>query len=299
MRSLSNSKLSSLFGKITVLSALSLTLFSYGTPVSPVSPVMATPLPATPNYEVKLFLDPDAALNSNNQLKSSVRDYFDMPETKTKMSIQYLDTDSLELNEEGWAARVRKMEDFTDQEFELTYKIRYPITNGDIDAALAQAALDGFDAGENDYEAQVDWGYTKQTLSFSNKKIVEKSGYDGMELPTKSDSRSMLIDNAPGKFENWLYTNWGSDKLDIADKYGPVDAKRWIGTWQEQELYIEVWEIIEEDGTGYDYIVEASFKTDSRTDAATLKTQLQNELTQQGWFLPTDELKTQMILQRY
>lgn len=279
-----------------MLSTLSLAFFSYGTPISLVN---AAPLPATPNYEVKLFLDPNVVLNSDNDLKSSVRDYFGMPSTKTKMSIQYLDTDTLEINEEGWNTRVRKMEDFSDEEFEVTYKKRYPITNGDIDAALTQAALDGFDADENDYEAQVDWGYSKQTLSFSNSKMVTENGYNGVELPTKSDSLTMAINQAPGKFENWLYLNWGIDKLENANKYGPVDAKRWIGTWQGEKMYIEVWEIIESNGTGYDYIVEASFKTDLRTDATTRKVQLQNTLTEKGWFSPTDELKTQMILQRY
>ncbi|WP_281888044.1 hypothetical protein [Paenibacillus sp. YYML68] len=261
--------------------------------------LVAAPAPAVPDYEVKLFMKPDAVLDSSKELKSSVRSTFGMPSSKTKMSVQYMDTASLELDAQGWNVRVRKMEEYSDKEFELTYKKRYPIVNDDIDGALAQAALDGFDATEDDYEAQVDWGYTKKTLSFSNKKLVTKSGYNGMDLPSKSDSRSMTISNAPGKFENDVYSNWGTDKLAVADKYGPVDAKRWIGTWQGKKLYIEVWPIIEADGTGYDYIVESSFKTTSRSEAAWLQSELQTLLTQKGWFSPTDELKTQMILQRY
>lgn len=254
---------------------------------------------ATPNYEVKLFLNPAVVLNSDNQLKSSVRNYFGMPETKEKMSIQYLDTDSKSLDSQGWSARVRKMEEYTDKEFELTYKKRYPVTNGDINAALILAAADGFDAGEDDYEAQVDWGYSKQTLSFSNKKDIEKSGYSGMDLLSKSDSIKELRDRAPGKFENWGSENWGTDQLKNAHKYGPVDAKRWIGTWRGLKIYVEVWEILKESGSGYDYVVEASFKTDLYADAQSLKAQLETDLTSQGWFVAIDELKTQMILDRY
>lgn len=254
---------------------------------------------AIPNYEVKIFLNTTASLNSSNDLKDSVRSYFGMPTTKEKMAIQYLDGDAQELNVQGWAARVRKMEAFTDTEFELTYKKRYPIANGNIDAALATAALDGFDSTEVDYEAQVDWGYSKQTLSFSNSKMCSRSGYTGMDLMDKPDSIDELTSHSPGKFENWLSPNWGTDILAVSHKYGPVDAKRWTGTWRGLKIYIEVWEILEVDGTGYDRIVEASFKTALRTDAATLKTQLQADLTAQGWFSPVDELKTQMILDRY
>lgn len=259
----------------------------------------AAPSPAVPDYEVKLLLNPGAVLDSNHDLSSSVRSHFGMPSTKTKMSTEFLDSDDQDLNAEGWNVRVRKMEDFDDKEFELTYKKRYPITNGNIDAALAAAALDGFDAGEDDYDAQVDWGYQKQTLSFSNKKSVDQDGYDGMDNLSKDDAIDIAMDEAPGKFEDWSSSNWGTDLLEDAHLYGPVDGKRWTGTWSGDDIDIEVYEILQADGSGYDYIAEASFKTDSRTDAASLKTQLQNELTQQGWFLAGDELKTQMILDRY
>ncbi|AJY77668.1 hypothetical protein VN24_11530 [Paenibacillus beijingensis] len=259
----------------------------------------ASPQPAVPDYEVKLFLDPNDVLDSDHNLTSSVRSYFGMPSTKTKMSVEYLDTADLDIDDEGWNVRARKMEDFDDDEFELTYKKRYPITGGDIDAALATAALDGFDADEDDYEAQVDWGYSKQTLSFSNKKTVHHGGYDGMELLSEVDAIEEAVDHAPGKFEDWGSANWGTDLLNDSKAYGPVDAKRWIGTWQNKTIYIEVWKIINESGSGYDYVVEASFKTSSRTDASAGIAQLETALTQQGWFLPTDELKTQMILDRY
>ncbi|THF75345.1 hypothetical protein [Cohnella fermenti] len=254
---------------------------------------------AVPDYEVKWYLDPAVVLNSDHKLKSSVLDEFDMPSTVEKMNVQYLDSDDLELNDEGWNVRIRKMEEFSDKEFELTYKKRYPIVNGDIEAALEAAEEDGFDADEEDYKPQVEWGYSSQTLSFSNKKDVTKKGYDGMELPSKGDSRDMAVDKLPGKLENWKPGDWAEDILDDAHIYGPVEAKRSIGEWDGEELYIEVWQIRSASGTGYDYLVEASMKIDDYATASAKRTSLKNKLVAKGWFLPADGLKTALILDRY
>jgi len=85
-----------------------------------------------------------------------------------------------------------------------------------------------------------------------------------MDLPNQTDSRSLLINNAPDKFNNWLYSDWGTSKLSSSRIYGPVLAKRSVGTWSGQQLYIEVWPI-----------------------------------QSKGWFLAQDSLKTQLIMDRY
>lgn len=254
---------------------------------------------ATPNYEVKWYLDPAIVLNSDHKLRSDVLNEFGMPTTVEKMNVEYLDSDDLDLNDEGWEVRIRKMESDGDKDFELTYKKRYPIVNGDLQAALNEAAADGFDADEEDYDAQVDWGYSTQTLSFSNDKDEEKSGYDGMELPDAGDSRDMAVDRLPGKLENWKSGDWAENILEDAHIYGPVSAKRSIGEWNGEKLYIEVWEIKKASGSGYDYIVEASFKEDDYSVASSKRDQLKNVLVSKGWFLPQDGLKTSLILDRY
>ncbi|MBB6734554.1 hypothetical protein [Cohnella zeiphila] len=254
---------------------------------------------ATPNYEVKWYLDPAIVLNSDHKLKSDVLSEFGMPSTVEKMNVEYLDSNDLDLNNEGWEVRIRKMESDGDEDFELTYKKRYPIVNGNLQAALDEAAADGFDADEEDYEAQVDWGYSTQTLSFSNDKDEEKSGYDGMELPDADDSRDMAVDRLPGKMEDLNSDDWAKDILKDAHIYGPVSAKRSIGQWNGEKLYIEVWEIKKASGSGYDYIVEASFKEDDAAVASTKRDALKNELISKGWFLPQDGLKTSLILERY
>lgn len=249
--------------------------------------------PAIPNYEVKIYMDPSVVLNSNNKLNQDVLDYFDMPTTVTKMSAEYLDSKDLDLNNIGWDVRLRKVED--NNNFELTYKKRYSIENGGIDAALQKAAADGFDKNEDDYEAQVDWGYEKQTLSFSNNKDVSISGYGGMDLPSKTDAIKTAVNKISGKLDN---VN-GKAILKNAHIYGPVEAKRSIGVFNEQKFYIEVWKIKTEAGNGYNYVVEASFKTNDRSEAQEGHNKLIALLKEKRWLLPKDELKTQMILNRY
>ncbi|TDF98340.1 hypothetical protein E1757_11060 [Paenibacillus piri] len=264
---------------------------------------LSAPVPAkaasnmVPDYEVKLLLDSAVVLGSDNKLNGTVRDAFGMPETVTKMNVQFMDTDNKDIYDNGWVARIRKTEG--EKDFELTYKKRYPITNGNIDAALTKANQEGFDSSDTNYEAQVEWGYQNQTLSLSRVKSDSKAGYSGMDLPSASDSRKLLVNNVPVKMDKWLYSGWGTDMLNNSRIYGPVLAKRYIGTWSGIKTYIEIWPIQNAAGTGIEYVVEASFKTTSRTTAQQKHDELIVYLQSKGWFLPQDSLKTQLIMDRY
>ncbi|CAN7587709.1 hypothetical protein [Paenibacillus sp. LjRoot56] len=120
-----------------------------------------------------------------------------------------------------------------------------------------------------------------------------------MDLPNLTDSRSLLINNAPDKFNNWVSSGWGTSKLSTSRVFGPILAKRSIGTWSGLQLYIEVWPIRNAAGTGTEYVVEASFKTTSQTTASTKHDELITYLQGKGWFLAQDSLKTQLIMDRY
>ncbi|SFJ74320.1 hypothetical protein SAMN02799624_05782 [Paenibacillus sp. UNC496MF] len=250
-----------------------------------------------PDYEVKLLLNPSAVLDSDFKLTSTVLSTFAMPTTVTKMNVAFLDTDSKEIYNNGWSPRIRKTEG--EDDFELSYKKRYTIANNDINAALTQANNDGFDSGDDNYEAQVEWGYQKKTLSITRTKSGSKSGYSGMDLPSIGDARSLMVNNAPDKFNDWLNNDWGTDNLEDSRYFGPVLAKRSEGTWSGLKLYIEVWPIKNAAGTGTEYVVEASFKTDSASTASTMHDQLISFLQSKGWFLAQDSLKTQLIMDRY
>jgi len=234
----------------------------------------------TPEYEVKLLLKPTAVLGPEKELKSTVLSAFDMPPSITKQSIQFLDTDSKDIYTAGWSARIRKNEN--DDGLELTYKKRYAIMGGDVK-----------------YEAQVEWGYQKQTLSISRKKKVADPTNSEIDLPGESNSRAMLIDEAPDKFDDWQGNNWGTRKLEESRIFGPVRAKRSVGKWEGMRLYIEVWPIGQRASTEIDYLVEASFKTESRMTASAKHDSFISYLQDKGWFLCKDSLKTQLIMDRY
>jgi hypothetical protein len=141
-----------------------------------------------PDYEVKLLLDPAIVLGSDHKLTPTVLSTFAMPTTVTKMNVQFLDTSTEEIYNTGWSPRLRKIEGVAD--FEETYKKRYAITGGDIDAALTTANDEGFDSDTTTYDAQIEWGYQKQALSTSRQKTASGSGYSGMDLPGTARSIS-------------------------------------------------------------------------------------------------------------
>ncbi len=281
------------------IGALSAVVLSAALTVSSVFP--AAPVKAAsnmvPDYEVKLLMPANAVLGSDDKLKSDVRSAFGMSDKVTKMNVQFLDTDGKDIYGNGWSPRIRKKEG--DSKFELSYKKRYPIANGNIDAALTKANQEGFDASDTNYEAQVEWGYQNKTLSITRSKDVKKSGYSGVDLPSVKDSRKLLIDNAPGKFDKWLYAGWGTEQLQNSRIYGPVLAKRYTGTWSGLKTYIEVWPIRSANGSGTENVVEISFKTDDRDTASQKHDELVTYLQSKGWFLAQDSLKTQLIMDRY
>jgi hypothetical protein len=247
-----------------------------------------------PEYEVRLQLNPTVVLGPDHKLAGSVLSSFDMPQAATELHVQFLDTNYREIYTANWSPRIRKTEN--EDDLELTYKKRYTIMGSDIDAALTAANRDGFNAGDEKYKAQVEWGYNKQTLSISRKKTAGSSETD---LPGASESRKMLIDKAPGKFDNWRCSKWGTSLLANSRIFGPVCASRYIGTWNGMSLYIEVWPLRNFNGMGTEYIIEASFKTESRTTASVEQSRLAEYLQSKHWFLKQDSLKTQLIMERY
>ncbi|KAK4061995.1 uncharacterized protein Triagg1_10158 [Trichoderma aggressivum f. europaeum] len=223
----------------------------------------------TPDYEVRLQLDPEAVLNSEHGLESDILEFFKVSEKGLQMNVQFLDKCCKDIYNAGWCVRIRKVEE--KPHLELTYKKRYDINNGTID----------------------------ETLSISREKQVSHSGKTELELPGPSDSRKMAIKEEPDKFDDWgPGDDWGTKTLAKARVFGPVLAKRWIGEWNDIEVYIEVWPIPDAEGTGTECIVEASFKTDSYKTASAGRINLTSQLQAHDWVLAEDSLKTKLILER-
>ena len=249
--------------------------------------------PAVSGYEVKFYLNPEKVLTGNEPTKS-VMDRLGIQAGPTKLRMQFLDGKYQDLHVEHWNVRFR---DKGKEKWELTYKRRYPVQGDDIDGAVVAAARQGFDAGKSDYEVEVEWGFKRQTLSFTPKKEVE--GPSSAPLPKAGDARQFAVDKLPEKLAHWIHDGWAKSVLSGAHVYGPVDGKRWTGKRDEidNEITLEVWEIRKSSGDEKERVVEVSFKKKDRSEAKESRERLSELLY--GWLLEDDVLKTELILKRY
>lgn len=263
--------------------------------LAPATPAFADS-DAKPTYEVKIDLTA-SALDSSHAPLAAVKSAFGISGSAKARSYEYFDTSALGLDAQGWDVRLRHK---SGKDFEESYKKRFPVTGGDIDAALDEANDAGFDSSDTNYDAEVDWGYSKQTLSFSNEKSHSGSGYSGTTLPAASTGRSWLVGEIPGKLEDWNSKNWGKDTLSASAAHGPVTSQVWEGAWESSDdASIEVLPVRNAAGTGTEYVVEVSFKVDDYADAADLHADAISVADAHGWLYHGDILKTQLILDRY
>lgn len=258
-----------------------------------VGPAVADP--ATPGVEVKFFLDPSVALDRSHRPTHDVLTAFRVSKAPVKIRMQFLDSRALELHKAGWNVRLRTVggKDCV----ELNYKRRYPVTDG-IDATLTLAASEGFDAGEGDYEPELEWGYEQQTLTFSNEK-TQSCGSKQLTLPSAKNARTMAIKAMPGKLQRFKDDGWAKGILAGAKIYGPAEGWRWIGSHPEvdDKIAIEVWALTGANGTRTERIVEVSFKKKQLHDSTlAARTALRHVLDQNRWLLDKDVLKTTLIL---
>lgn len=264
-----------------------------------ISPTQASAANGTPSYEVKLNLAPSIVVDSSHNLVSSVRSEFSTGSSAKSYRVQYMDTAGRSMDGQGWSDRIRKRSD--ESTHQLQFKKRYPVAGGDVNAALTTAASEGLDSSASGFEFQVDWTLNKQTLSVQYEKDLTVSGYSGSGLnaPNLTTSRSISVANAPSKFANWTSAGWGTALLNNSVVYGPIDFKRYKGDFDDLELDIEIWTIVNAARTGTEDIVEASFKTDSLSEATSARTNLINLLRTKGWLVESDVLKTSLIMERY
>ncbi|PFZ78536.1 hypothetical protein COL82_10110 [Bacillus toyonensis] len=254
-----------------------------------------TASPMKPSFEVKLLLKPEQVLGYNKEIKQEVLEHFQVGTNYERIQVQFLDTANKNLSDEGWFARIRKKE--FSKDFELTYKKRYPIQNGVIQDALEVAKKEGFDSKTDSYEAEIDWGFGKKTLSISNKKSYSAKGYGVLDLPNEQAAQNMLIEKLPGKMNKWLYTNWGEEMLRDSHIYGPVLMKRYTGEFENIKTNIEIWPVSNTGKIEDDFVIEVSFKTNEESFATKQRELLMASIEKKGWLLPKDSLKTELIFQ--
>lgn len=249
---------------------------------------------AVPDYEIKLDFTA-SAIDGSGVPTAAVRSAFGLSATASTRSYEYFDTASKALAGQGWSVRLRHK---SGKDLELDYKKRFDVTNGDVNAALDTANSAGFDSSDTNYDAQVDWGYGRQELSFSDDKSSSGAKYSGTSLPAESTARSLLVADIPGKLDDWTADHWGRDRLSESAAHGPVTTKVYSGTWQGTEPSIEVLTVPAASGSGTETVIEFSFTAATRSAASDLRSQAISIADGKGWLVHGDVLKTDLILDR-
>ena len=241
--------------------------------------------------EVKFLLDPALVLDENHELKPEILEFLGFTGKVKNRGMQFLDTADMTYNGEGWSIRVRIKQG--DDEYDVTYTKRYTVENGDVDAALALAAADGFVDGLDDYEAELDWGYSKLTLSIATESSVDKVGYDDTVLPSLEDSIAMVQATMPEAVKAV------DGDITAAVLCGPVYYPRYTGELAGMELDIEICAITNPSTGETEYVCEVAFSADTMEEAAAKRDEITKILDDAGILLKEDGLKTNKILNAY
>lgn len=107
-------------------------------------------------WEIKLGID--AASLTGGRPSHDLMHAFNLEDSADTRSYSYYDNEGHELNKNGWAIRLRHKED---KDFEMTYKMRFPV-KGSVQDTLKYARDHGFDNSDKNYDAEVDWTYSKK-----------------------------------------------------------------------------------------------------------------------------------------
>ncbi|MDA2302847.1 CYTH domain-containing protein [Bacillus cereus group sp. MYBK95-2] len=243
-------------------------------------------------YEVKFFLKINKVLDTANNLQDCVTKEFNISNNDFKqLDIQFIDTMGQDIYKEGWILRNRKK---NNRNYELTYKKRYPIDNGNIDETLKQVLSDGFHDSSENFAVEVEWGLHKQTLSVSCEKKEPIPDSSISNLPDIKELRTMFLDNAPEIFLNWQVEKWGENQIQNSKVYGPVKAKKYEGTWESTSVNIELWTL-----EGYsESIIEISLeKSKDKNQSLQEHDKLKEFLYTKGWLSEEDISKTQWVIE--
>jgi hypothetical protein len=259
------------------------------------SPVWAAQ-PVSPDVEVKFFVDPSKVLDADQLPSQALRKAFHLAPKPVGIRMEFLDGSNHDLDREGWNIRFRRIQG--QEHVELTFKRRYRVDGG-LDATLAKAAREGFDAADNDFQPELDWGYQKQTLTFANRKQAGYVGEQDLALPSAREARALAENEMPAKLRHFKHQDWARQVLAGGRIYGPVNGWRWRGSHAEidDKIAVEVWELPASSQTRTQRMVEISFKVKEYDKEAIAKRQkLMALLKDRGWLLEKDELKTELII---
>ena len=242
--------------------------------------------------EIKLLLDNEAVLDEENLLKESIREAFQTGNDYEAIYVEYLDTAERDFQNAGWINRIRLKEGKS--KYTLTYKRRFSVPDNNLASAVADACEVGFSVSNEELPAEVDWGYSRMTLSFSNESEIKSESPLDITLLDCSDAIQMIADHMPPEEKDCQSDSWGTNLIKEAQIAGPVRFMRYSGVFDGYDIRIEIWPI--ESRGEIEYISEFSAQAEDMDEAAVMHERLISSLDEMGILLPIDALKTQMIL---
>ena len=243
--------------------------------------------------EIKLLLDSGRVLGEDHHLTESMLKAFQIGDAPRGIEVIYLDTPGRDYLKAGWISRIRVKEGKS--KYTITYKMRYPIQDSDVDAALAVAQADGLSLHKSPYPAEIDWGYSKMTLSFAANAEVKTEKTPDLSLLSRDKAVQMAVQNLPAAVKDQRTDGTENEYLKDIQVVGPVRFLRYEGALGKQDVRIEVWPIPSETG-GISYTAELSRACKNLKEAAEIRIKLVEKLDKMGILIHGDNLKTQMIL---
>ena len=246
------------------------------------------------DFEIKFLLDSDKVLTDEHLLTDDFRALIGAGTDYRSIDVIYLETEGRDFLNEGWVNRIRWKEN--KKKIECTCKKRYPLSGEDaaaIRAALAQAEADGFVFSDTAYSAQIDWGFSKMTLSAEKEVSGKYKDYRSLSQFSTADAIKFFEKTMPDEERDWGEKRWGAAMLAQAQKVGPLQYRRIKGSWEGTEADVEIWPM--KDG----YITELSFKVTGLAAASVLRERMTALLEEKSVLLHMDSLKTQTILDTF
>ena len=243
--------------------------------------------------EIKLLLDNSQVLGEDHLLTESMLKAFQIEEEPRRIEVIYLDTPARDYLKAGWISRIRVKEG--KPRYTITYKMRYPVQDGDVDSALAVARANGLSLHESPYPAEIDWGYSKMTLSFAANAEVKTEKAPELKQLSPDKAVRMAVQNLPSAVKDQDPDSLENEQLKNIQVVGPVRFLRYEGMLGKQSVRIEVWPIPSESGR-IGYTAELSRACKNLMEAAEIRIKLIEKLDKMGILIHGDNLKTQMIL---
>ncbi|MBT2403168.1 MULTISPECIES: hypothetical protein [unclassified Streptomyces] len=258
------------------------------------------PANAEPTYQVKLLVDPCRVLDRDGAPLGAAAAVLALGSSSGFELTQYMDDDRLSLAAQDWIIRIRRGGE--ENRLCLTYKRRFGIDGDGTDPAAVRRALDrasaaNFDAGDTNYEPQVNLSYSRATLDFCNKKREPVPYLDPGELPGPEASRALTRDRLPGKLRKWATqpAGWAESVAAHCLVHGPVRQTNYPGRLLGHRLEMQVTPLRGACGERT-WFTEITAKAATLGEAVALRAELLGRLRAEGWLLEREAFKTDLIL---